>query len=110
MIVCAATLDVPWELAQFTARLLAAEPLTCFWQAVLGTPPVRGVPARREGTTRIRHTQGVVEHQLPATLTPGNTTLTVNDGPARPTLTVRLARRGQIPPKPCIEDLPMPES
>jgi DDE superfamily endonuclease len=42
-----ATLDVPWELAQFTAKLLAAErrrrgtprgsrTLTCFWQAVLG--------------------------------------------------------------------------
>jgi hypothetical protein len=42
-----ATLDVPRELAQFTAKLLAAErrrrgtprgsrALTCFWQAVLG--------------------------------------------------------------------------
>jgi hypothetical protein len=42
-----ATLDVPWELVQFVARLLAAErrrrgtprgsrALTCFWQAVLG--------------------------------------------------------------------------
>ena len=47
MIVYGATLDVPRELAQFTARLLAAErrrrgtprgsrALTCFWQAVLG--------------------------------------------------------------------------
>jgi DDE superfamily endonuclease len=47
VIVYGATLDVPRELAQFTARLLAAErrrrgtprgsrALTCFWQAVLG--------------------------------------------------------------------------
>ncbi len=47
MIACRATLDVPRELACFTARLLAAErrrrgtpkgsrALTCFWQAVLG--------------------------------------------------------------------------
>jgi DDE superfamily endonuclease len=47
VIVYGATLDVPTELAQFTARLLAAErrrrgtprgsrALTCFWQAVLG--------------------------------------------------------------------------
>ena len=47
MIVYRATLDVPRELAQFTAALLAAErrrrgtprgsrALTCFWQAVLG--------------------------------------------------------------------------
>lgn len=47
MIAYRATLDVPRELAQFTARLLAAErrrrgtpkgsrALTCFWQAVLG--------------------------------------------------------------------------
>ena len=47
MIACRATLDVARELAQFTARLLAAErrrrgtprgsrALTCFWQAVLG--------------------------------------------------------------------------
>jgi DDE superfamily endonuclease len=47
VIACRATLDVPRELAQFTARLLAAErrrrgtprgsrALTCCWQAVLG--------------------------------------------------------------------------
>ena len=47
MIAYRATLDVPRELAQFTAKLLAAErrrrgtprggrALTCFWQAVLG--------------------------------------------------------------------------
>ena len=47
MIAHRATLDVPRELAQFLARLLAAErrgrgtpkgsrALTCFWQAVLG--------------------------------------------------------------------------
>ena len=47
MIVYGATLDVPRELVQFTAKLLAAErrrrgtprgsrALTCFWQAVLG--------------------------------------------------------------------------
>ena len=47
MIAYRATLDVPRELAQFTARLLLAErrrrgtprgsrALTCFWQAVLG--------------------------------------------------------------------------
>jgi hypothetical protein len=47
VIVYRATLDVPGELAQFTAKLLAAErrrrgtprgsrALTCFWQAVLG--------------------------------------------------------------------------
>jgi hypothetical protein len=47
VIACRATVDVPRELAQFTARLLAAErrrrgtpggsrALTCFWQAVLG--------------------------------------------------------------------------
>ena len=47
MIACRAALDVPRELAQFTARLLVAErrrrgtprgsrALTCFWQAVLG--------------------------------------------------------------------------
>ena len=47
MIAYRATVDVPRELAQFTAKLLAAErrrrgtprgsrALTCFWQAVLG--------------------------------------------------------------------------
>ena len=47
MIAHRATLDVPRELAQFVAKLLAAErrrrgtprgsrALTCFWQAVLG--------------------------------------------------------------------------
>ena len=47
MIAYRATLDVPRELVQFTAKLLAAErrrrgtprgsrALTCFWQAVLG--------------------------------------------------------------------------
>ncbi len=47
MIAYRATLDVPRELAQFTAKLLRAErrrratprgsrALTCFWQAVLG--------------------------------------------------------------------------
>ena len=47
MIAYRATLDVPRELAQFTARLLQAErhrrgtprgsrALSCFWQAVLG--------------------------------------------------------------------------
>jgi hypothetical protein len=47
VLACRATLDVPGELAQFVAKLLAAErrrrgtprrsqALTCFWQAVLG--------------------------------------------------------------------------
>ena len=53
MIAYRATLDVPRELAQFTARLLVAErrrrgtprgsrALTCFWQAVLGLRWFRG--------------------------------------------------------------------
>jgi hypothetical protein len=48
-----ATLDVPTELVQFTAKLLAAErhrrgtpagsrALTCFWEAVLGLRWFRG--------------------------------------------------------------------
>ena len=53
MIAYRATLDVPRELAQFTARLLQAErrrrgtprgsrALTCFWQAALGLRWFRG--------------------------------------------------------------------
>ena len=53
MIAYRATLDVPTELVQFTAKLLAAErhrrgtpagsrALTCFWEAVLGLRWFRG--------------------------------------------------------------------
>ncbi len=56
MIAYRATLDVPRELVQFVAKLLAAErcrrgtprrsrALTCFWQAVLGRRWFRDRPA-----------------------------------------------------------------
>jgi len=57
-----AALDVPRELAQFTARLLAAErrrrgtprdsrALTCFWQAVLGLRSATAPPPMRSPVT-----------------------------------------------------------
>ena len=68
MIAYRATLDVPRELAQFTARLLQAErrrrgtprgsrALSCFWQAVLGLRWFRDrvtpdAPARDHGISR----------------------------------------------------------
>ena len=62
MIVYGATLDVPRELAQFTARLLAAErrgrgtprgsrALTCFWEAVLGLRWLRDRASPAPATT-----------------------------------------------------------
>ena len=66
MIAYRATVDVPRELAQFTAKLLTAErrrrgtpkgsrALTCFWQAVLGSGSATGpLPTHWPVTTASR--------------------------------------------------------
>ena len=73
MIAYPATLDVPRELAQFTAQLLAAErrrrgtprgsrALTCFWQAVLG---LRWFRDRTSPDALARDPRHLPGHRLP---------------------------------------------